>query len=81
MTTRLAIDRFEGTAKEIAVLLTDDGTAINVPRAVLPKTARAGDVVTLTLELDAAATQRLARETHDVQHELESRDPGGDLKL
>lgn len=81
MTTRLTIDRFEGEAKAIAVLLTDEGTAINVPRALLPGTVHAGDVVTLTIEDDAEATRRLARDTHTVQRELESRDPGGDLKI
>lgn len=78
MTTRLALDRFEG---ELAVLLTDDGHAINVPGALLPKTVRPGDLLSVTIEHDAAATQRLARDTAKVQKDLESRDPGGDLKL
>ena len=50
MTLRLSIDRFEGDRKQVAVLLTDDGTPINFPRALLPKGARAGDVLTLQLE-------------------------------
>jgi hypothetical protein len=79
--TRLTLDRFEGTGKDIAVLLTDGGRTINVPRALLPKTVRPGDVLKLTIEPDAAATERLARETAEVQNELESRDPGGDVKL
>ncbi len=36
MTTRLSLDRFEGKNKSIAVLLTDDGESINLPRALLP---------------------------------------------
>jgi hypothetical protein len=36
----LTIDRFEGDGKSLAVLLADDGTAINVPRALLPKGAK-----------------------------------------
>ncbi len=43
MTIRLSIDRFEGDKKQIAVLLAEDGTAINFPKALLPKGARAGD--------------------------------------
>jgi hypothetical protein len=36
MTIRLSIDRFEGDRKQIAVLLADDGTPINFPKALLP---------------------------------------------
>jgi Protein of unknown function (DUF3006) len=41
---RLSIDRFEGDRKQIAVLLAEDGTAINFPRAVLPEGTKAGDL-------------------------------------
>ena len=41
MGVRLTIDRFEGDGKSIAVLLTDDGDAINFPKALLPKGAKA----------------------------------------
>jgi hypothetical protein len=81
MTIRLSIDRFEGDDKEIAVLLTDDGQVINFPRALLAKTARAGDVLKLSLEPDTAATRRVAEETRKVQEELGKGDTGGDLKL
>ena len=37
MKLSLSIDRFEGDKKQIAVLLTDDGTQINFPKALLPK--------------------------------------------
>ena len=36
MSTRLSLDRFEGKGKQIAVLLTDDGEALNLPRSILP---------------------------------------------
>ena len=39
----LSIDRFEGNKKQIAVLLAEDGTAINFPKALLPNGAKAGD--------------------------------------
>jgi hypothetical protein len=38
---RLAIDRFEGDRKQIAVLLAEDGTAINFPKTLLPSGAGA----------------------------------------
>ena len=57
---RLSIDRFEGDKKQIAVLLTDDGTPINFPKALLPKGAKAGDVLTLQIERDAEATKKVA---------------------
>jgi hypothetical protein len=81
VTIHLSIDRFEGDGKEIAVLLTDDGQTINVPRSLLPKGCHAGDVLTLTLERDAAATKRVADETRKVQDELKTRDTGGDISL
>ena len=37
----LSIDRFEGETKQIAVLLAEDGTAIDFPRALLPHGAGA----------------------------------------
>src|SRR5262245_7440653 len=40
MTLRLSLDRSEGDRKQIAVLLTDDGTPINFPKALLPKGSR-----------------------------------------
>jgi Protein of unknown function (DUF3006) len=81
VTIRLSIDRFEGDGKQIAVLLTDDGQAINFPRSLLSRTARAGDVLKLTLEPDPEATHRVSEETRKVQDELGKRDTGGDLKL
>ena len=36
MTIRLSIDRFEGDKKQIAVLLAEDGTAIDFPKALVP---------------------------------------------
>jgi hypothetical protein len=81
VTTRLSLDRFEGKDKSIAVLVTEDGATINVPRALLPPSARAGDVLTLSLERDAAATKKLGEETRKVQKDLKATDPGGDLKL
>jgi len=81
VTTRLSLDRFEGKNKSIAVLLADDGTVLNVPKALLPKGARPGDVLTLTIERDAEETAKLAAQTRQIQEELKAKDPGGDLSL
>ncbi|MGO9917817.1 MAG: DUF3006 domain-containing protein [Isosphaeraceae bacterium] len=83
MSTRLSLslDRFEGRGKEIAVLLTDDGETLNIPRSLLPPGAKPGDVLSLSLEPDAAATRELAHETRRVEERLGERDPGGDITL
>ncbi len=81
MSTRLSLDRFEGKGKQIAVLITEAGETVNVPKALLPKGAGPGDVFTFTLELDQDATRQVADETRRVQDRLADRDPGGDIKL
>jgi hypothetical protein len=79
--TLLSLDRFEGKNGSIAVLVTDDGETINVPRSLLPPGAKAGDVLTMTLQRDLEATRKLAEETRKLQQDLKRTDPGGDLKL
>jgi Protein of unknown function (DUF3006) len=81
VTIRLSIDRFEGDKKQIAVLLTDDGTSINFPMTLLPKGARAGDLLTFQIERDTEATLKLAEDTRKVQYQLKNTDPGGDIRL
>jgi hypothetical protein len=81
VTHRLSLERFEGKNKSIAILLTEDGQTISFPKALLPAGARAGDVLTLSLERDAEGTRKLGEETRAIQDELSGRDPGGDLKL
>jgi len=81
VSVHLSLDRFEGKGQQIAVLLTDDGETLNMPRSLLPSAAKPGDVLTLSLELDPAATRVLAEETRRVQDKLAERDPGGDIKL
>ena len=36
MSTRLSFDRFEGKGKQIAVLVADDGTTVNLPKSFFP---------------------------------------------
>jgi hypothetical protein len=78
---RLSLDRFEGDNKEIAVLVNDEGEIVNLPKSLLPPGTKPGDVLTLTLERDAVASRRVAKETRRVQSKLSERDPGGDIKL
>ena len=81
MKIRLSIDRFEGDKKQIAVLLAEDGTAINFPKALLPKGSKAGDLLALQIERDSEGTRKLAADTRRVQDQLKKTDPGGDLTL
>jgi hypothetical protein len=78
---QLSIDRYEGERSEFAVLVTEDGRQINFPRDLLPKGAKPGELLTLTLERDLAGTRKMKAETKQVQDELKKRDPGGDIKL
>jgi hypothetical protein len=78
---RLSLDRFEGKGKQIAVLVTDDGETVNLPRSFLPAGTQPGDVLALSLDRDAAATRQVADESKRVQEKLSERDPGGDIKL
>jgi hypothetical protein len=77
----LSLDRFEGKSKQIAVLLTDDGETLNLPRSILPPAAKPGAVLTLSLEYDAEATRKLAEQTRQIQEKLSQGDPGGDVQL
>ncbi len=83
MSVRLSLshDRFEGKGKQIAVLVTDDGDTLNIPKSLLPPNSKPGDVITLSLEHDAQATRDVADQTRQVQDKLSQSDPGGDIKL
>jgi hypothetical protein len=76
----LTIDRFEGDRKQVAVLLTDDGDQINFPKKLLPKGAKPGDILSISIERDAEATRQVAEQTRAVQDELKKTDPGGDIR-
>lgn len=81
MAVQLSVDRFEGENDAIAVLATKAGAAVDVPRDWLPEGTKPGDVLTLSLQRDDAATDKLAADTRKVQDELKATDPGGDIKL
>lgn len=77
----MSIDRFEGRHKEIAVLLDEQDRSILVPRDLLPDKAKAGSILAVTFEIDAAATEELAAQSRKIEDELTATDPGGDLEV
>ncbi len=81
MSLRLSLDRFEGDRKQIAVLVSDDGQTVSMPKSLLPPGTKPGDVLTFTLERDAGASRKVTDETRRVQDKLSGRDPGGDIEL
>jgi len=81
MTIRLSIDRFEGPRRSIAVLLLEDGRTILIPRDLLPRGARAGEVLAMDLARDQKASAEVARQARQIREELDKTDPGGDIRL
>jgi Protein of unknown function (DUF3006) len=81
MTIRLSIDRFEGPRRSIAVLLTEDGRSILFPRDLLPRGAKAGELLTMDLARDLEGTAEVARQARGLRQELDKTDPGGDIRL
>lgn len=83
VTHHLALDRFEADRDgvELAVLITDAGRAIVVPRTLLPPGAEAGTSLNWTLVLDPATTAAAAQETASIRADLKRTDPGGTIKL
>ena len=81
MPIRLSIDRFEGRRREIAVLLTEDGRSISLPRKLLPRGSKAGEVLSMDLERDPEGTAEVVREAKALREDLDKTDPGGDIRL
>lgn len=61
----IIIDRFEG---EFAVVELPDKKMINMPKALLPKGAKEGDV--LSIRIDKDETKRRKRETEVLMNDL-----------
>lgn len=79
MPISLSLDRIEDN--DLAVLVTDDGQEIHLPKALLPGGAKAGDVLKCSLEVDPAATKALKDDAKALQQDLKKTDPGGDLSI
>ena len=79
----LAVDRFEAgrDGAGLAVLVSDDGQSLVVPRGILPADAEPGTTLVLTLSVDRDATAAVARETAAIRADLKKSDPGGTIRL
>lgn len=73
---KFVIDRFEG---DIAVLVND--ITLNIPRYILPKDAKEGDVIVLEIKVDREETDRLRKEVEDKLKYLKDREEKGDIWL
>jgi hypothetical protein len=78
MKTTLSFDRWEG---RFAVLLTDEGQQIDFPKELLPKEAKPGDILSLTIDVDREATEALKKDTKELQDRLKKSDSGKDIEL
>jgi hypothetical protein len=81
------IDRVEG---KTAVLVADDGSALDVPREELPKGSREGTVLRVDMlgppdwsraVIDEAERARRIDQARDTLRRLGESDPGGDVAL
>lgn len=53
---RIIIDRFEG---DVAVIETQDKQMLNIPKALLPREAREGDVI--SIDIDRNETEKRSK--------------------
>lgn len=84
-----AVDRLEGN---IAVLVSDSGATVQMPRVELPTGLREGAVLRVRLGaqnlpdwssavIDRQEEERRLREAKKILDEMKRSDPGGDIKL
>ena len=85
----LVIDRFEG---DYAVVEVDGGRTLDLPRWMLPRELKEGDVIRATLNarddscqvafrVDPDETHQRRRAASQAVQRLRERDPGGDIEL
>jgi len=69
---KVTIDRIEGT---IAVLISseDESVRVNVPVSLLPPGCREGDILTIRIERDRAATEAARERVSDLIEKLKKR--------
>ena len=68
----VTIDRIEGT---VAVLISreDESVRVNVPVSLLPPGCREGDILTIRIEQDRAATEAAQERVADLIEKLKTR--------
>ena len=79
---RWIVDAFE---EHVASIEVEGGKMIQLPRALLPRGAKEGDVLRVTIEVDAQATKQAldasAAQVKKGRDASAKRDPGGDIAL
>ena len=79
---KATIDRIEG---EIAVLIGEENTKLNIPLSLLPAGCKEGDVLNISIERDVAGTEQTKERVTDLMEKLKKkgqsktgivRDPG-----
>jgi hypothetical protein len=75
----------DGIEEQVAAIELPDGEMIHLPAKLLPKDAKPGQILRVTLELDPAATKRAldesAAQVKKTSDASRKRDPGGDITL
>lgn len=70
---KATIDRFEGG---LAVLVSEDGTAFNMPVSLLPEGCGEGDVLDISIERNPEETARTRKRVSDLMERLKKRSEG-----
>lgn len=52
---KLTIDRFE---ENFAIVELEDGTILNIPKAILPEASKEGDIITILIDKEETSTRR-----------------------
>lgn len=73
---KFVIDRFEG---DLVILVND--ITMSIPRFLLPREAKEGDVVIVELEVDEEEAERLRKEAKNKINKLKEREEKGDIWL
>lgn len=70
---KATIDRFEG---KLAVLVSEDGTAFNMPLSLLPEGCREGDVLNISIERDLEETAQARERVSNLMERLKKKGAG-----
>ncbi len=80
-THSLWLERFEGRGKTLAILTTKDQREVVMPRVLLPKGTKAGQMMILHLEIDPKTSARVAERGRHLQRALDKTEPDGDVVI
>ena len=71
---RVQVDRFEDNGMAVLLLYPEGRRSFDVPRELLPREARPGDVFEVSFVRDRRETERMANENKRLMDELLGRD-------